>query len=333
MLTMPLSAAGPVPAAPMEPPVACADLTALVALGHALKQRRYRFTTVSPASHARVNARAAAAWAHDLAGVFGWSRPFRADAVGAPLLALMLRAGIVRQAAGALASRLRASTLDRQLYFHSAYPTLGHDAVFFGPDTYRFVRALRQALGALPHPVTRAVDIGCGAGPAAVAVALARPDAQVFAVDINPAALALTRVNAELAGAGNVTVVESDLLQGVAGQFDLIVANPPYLLDPARRAYRHGGGALGSALSLAIVQAATQRLAPGGTLMLYTGVVMLAGADPFLMAARPLLESAGLIWTYDEIDPDVFGEELGEAVYGDADRIAAVWLCATKPSR
>lgn len=304
---------------------------ALVQLGEGLKQRSYSFTTVSPATHRRVNAREHPSRADDLNGVFGWSRPFERDLLAPSLLGLMRAANVLDESGNSCSSLLRASTLDKQLYLHSAYPTLAHDAVFFGPDTYRFVRSLRQAMKERAMPVERAADIGCGAGPGAITVALAHPQATVFAIDINQAALALTEVNARLAGAHNVTAVRSDLLTEVPGQLDLIVANPPYLLDREQRAYRHGGGDLGAALSVAIVNQALARLSPGGTLMLYTGVAMQAGADPFLAAIEPILRDAHFTWSYEEIDPDVFGEELDQPAYGFADRIAAVWLCATKP--
>ncbi len=304
---------------------------ALIALGLSLKQHAYEFTTVTPLTQRRVNARASAAWAHDLPGIFGWTRPFKSAVPGAPLLALMERAGVVQEQAGMLRASLRASTLGGQLYFHSAYPTAASDAVFFGPDTCRFVRAIRAALLTLDRPVQRAVDIGCGAGPGAVTVALAYPGAAVYAVDINPAALVLAEVNAAIAGAANLHAVNSNLLASVDGEFDLIVSNPPYLLDHEQRAYRHGGGELGAGLSIAIVEEAIARLAPGGTLLLYTGVAIVASADPFRMAVEPRLRAAGFLWSYEEIDPDVFGEELEEAAYAFTDRIAAVWLCATKP--
>jgi methylase of polypeptide subunit release factors len=162
-----------------------------------------------------------------------------------------------------------------------------------------------------------------------VLLAHALPGAEVLAVDINPAALRFTGVNAALAGVA-VAARRSDLLGGVDGFFDLIVANPPYLVDPASRAYRHGGGPLGAELSLDIVRTACDRLAPGGALLLYTGAAVVNGEDPFRAAATGQLALAGLAWTYEEVDPDVFGEEIAEGAYRDADRIAAVVLTAHK---
>jgi hypothetical protein len=50
------------------------------------------------------------------------------------------------------------------------------------------------------------------------------------------------------------------------------------------------------------------------------------------MAIEPMLSRAGLVWSYEELDPDVFGEELEHEAYQFVDRIAAVWLCATRPA-
>jgi hypothetical protein len=78
---------------------------------------------------------------------------------------------------------------------------------------------------------------------------------------------------------------------------------------------------------------ALSRLAPGGQLLLYTGVAMVEGADPFIEDMAPLLAASGCEWTYDEIDPDVFGEEIERPVYAHIDRIAAVGLIATRPTQ
>ena len=307
---------------------------ALVALAALLRERGYHFTTVTPATHARVVNRAAAQGAPGLRDVFGWSKPFTADQMDAAILSRMRNAGVLRDDAGVLRSTVRASTIGQHLYFHSAYPTGDAESVFLGPDTYRFVRAAGQLLDQLAgNPgagVRRAADIGCGAGPGAVMLAKRFPAADVYAIDINRRALALAEVNSRLAGAGNVTCLHGDLLSGLDGEFDLIIANPPYLLDPEQRAYRHGGGELGAGLSLRIVETAIARLAPGGTLLLYTGVAIDNGEDPFLTEAGVMLEAARLSWKYEEIDPDVFGEELDSAAYAGVERIAAVMLLAKK---
>lgn len=300
---------------------------ALIRLAQAVRDTGYNFVTPTPLTIARVNARPGAEWAADLRGVFGWSRPFREGVVPPAILSAMQDAGVLADQPGGHRSLVRLSTLDGELFLHSAYPTTAADAVFFGPDTYRFANAILAHRSA--GPVRRAVDIGCGAGPGAILVARAHPAAEILAVDINDDALRLTRANAAVAGVA-VRPVNSNLLRGVDGAFDLIVANPPYLVDPGERAYRHGGGPLGAGLSLAILDAALDRLAPWGTLLLYTGAAVVNGTDPFREAVANRLAGAGAEWAYRELDPDVFGEELGGGAYATADRIAVVLLTVTK---
>lgn len=301
----------------------------LLELAMALKATGYSFTTVSPATHARVNSRLKNAWARNATDVFGWSRPFREGVLTPELFELMRKADVLESQGEGWISRVRASTLRGQLFLHSAYPTTESDAIFFGPDTYRFANAIARHLAGDVR-LRRAVDIGCGAGPGAVVVALGWPLAEVFAVDINDTALRYTTVNARLAGAEQIVTQHSNLLDDVDGDFDLIVANPPYLLDAGERTYRHGGGSLGEGLSLAIAGLASTRLAPGGTLLLYTGTAIIDGTDRFRASVAPLLSDDSLEWHYQELDPDVFGEELAEPAYATADRIAAVLLTVRK---
>ncbi|WP_043196530.1 methyltransferase [Pseudomonas putida] len=303
---------------------------ALLQLGRRLLADGYRFTCVTPATHARVNARADVCPASSLRDVFGWSRPFAASLLSTDELE-QLRAASLLEAQGPLwRSRVRWSSLDDLLLVHSAWPTDSRDAVFFGPDSYRFAQVIKDHLRNRTRRVQHAVDIGCGSGVGALLIARAAPHAQVSAVDINPLALRHTAVNAALAGVANVSVQPSNLLDDVAGTFDLIVANPPYMLDAGQRAYRHGGGALGAELSLRIVEQACERLSAGGTLLLYTGVAIVKGRDALLDTVRPSLAGPALSWSYRELDPDVFGEQLLEPGYEQVERIAAVALTVTR---
>ena len=302
---------------------------ALLRLGTLLRARGYHFVTPTPLTHQRVNQRPDNARAKDLRDVFGWSRPFADGTLDEEIVAAMREAQVLQPHALGWISQVRFSSLGDELYVHSRFPTEESDAVFFGPDTYRFTRLLRDYLAHANQPLRRIADIGCGAGPGAITAAQLRPGAEVMALDINHKALAMTAVNARQAGIYNLRVQRSDLLRDVPGQFDLIIANPPYMLDSQQRTYRHGGGKHGAGLSLAIFDTAMERLAPGGTLLLYTGVAIFAGEDPFLNAIRLSLRDTGWDWDYQEIDPDVFGEELQKPEYAQAERIACVALRLT----
>ncbi|MFC3738437.1 methyltransferase [Paractinoplanes deccanensis] len=302
---------------------------ALVALGRELRDAGYHFTTVTPATHARVNRRPRNARAYGLRDVFGWSRPFGPGVLPERFVELMAAARVLDRDGDEWRSTVRFSSYDGELFAHSAFPTDAEDSVFFGPDTYRMADAVAAHVEGRERPVRRAVDIGCGTGAGAITVAKRAPEAGVLAVDINPAALRLARVNAELAGTAGVRPCESDLLNGVDGDFDLIFSNPPFMIDPAGRAYRDGGPN-GHELSMAIIDAAAERLAPHGSLVLFAGTGIVGGRDPFREAAAERLDRAGLRWSYREWDPDVYGEELDGPAYAHAERIALVLLTATR---
>ena len=303
---------------------------ALLALVRAVRETGYHFTTVTPATHARVNARPENARARSLRDVLGWSRPFAPDLLPPAVSSALKQAGALVPHGNDLCATVRLSSLDGGLFLHSAYPPSAADAVFFGPDTLRFVDAVLDHLQARTAPVHRAADIGCGSGAAGICIAKRVPDAEVALVDINPAALRAAEVNARSAGAENVSLHQSDMLRAVEGRFDLIVSNPPFMIDRSERAYRHGGGPLGAGLSLQVTDAACERLSPGGSLVLFTGSAIVDGTDPFREAAGALCAKAGLTWTYREFDPDEYGEELGDPAYGNVERIALVVLTATR---
>lgn len=302
----------------------------LVALGKYLRDADYRFITPTPLTHERVNQRVTSAEARTLRDIFGWNRRFARGVLPANQERSLMAAGIIEASGEYLISTVRWSSLDPFLLAHSPFPTTQEDSVFFGPDTYRFAQTIQRYLAGCPTPIKRAVDIGCGTGAGAMLIAAARLQAQVFAVDINPKALSFAQANAAIAGLENVICQTSNVLNDVAGSFDLIVANPPYMRDSKRRAYRHGGDALGADLSVRIVAEALGRLSPGGSLLLYTGVAIVEGRDPFLESVRSYLNSPSFDWRYQELDPDVFGEELLEPGYEQVERIAAVQLVVTR---
>lgn len=300
---------------------------ALVGLGRLLRAADYQFVTATPATHARVNARVGNARGRALTDIFGWSRPFAADALPQRMLAQLETAGaIVVGEAGLLRSTVRFSTLGPLLLVHSAFPTDTADAVFFGPDSYRFAHAVRAAAdhGFTPRVL---IDIGAGSGAGALCAAAAFPSLGVLLLgDINQQALRFAAVNAVLNNVAGAVTRCSDVLAQIPERADLIVSNPPYLYDGAGRLYRHGGGEWGCTLGLRIAAAALDQLTATGKLLLYTGAPVVDGRDLFHAALQPLLDRRTTGYRYEELDPDVFGEELDTPPYSRADRIAAVLL-------
>ncbi|MDB4973672.1 MAG: SAM-dependent methyltransferase [Myxococcaceae bacterium] len=297
---------------------------ALVELGRELARSGYHFITPTPETHRRVFARREQA--RDLRDVFGWSRPFARALLPRQLFELLQRAGAVQhEGADRYLSSVRFSSLGDALYAHSAYPTAEPDAVFFGPDTYRFCAFIEQAA----RPAHTVVDIGCGSGVGGLVAARAAGAERLCLVDVNARALRLAEVNTRLSGRSAQTeVFESDVLSQVQGSLDLIVANPPYMRDEGARVYRDGGGSFGEALSVRILRESLARLAPSGTLLLYTGAAIVEGEDVFFSGIRDLLGTHE--HRYVELDPDVFGEELERPGYENVERIAAVALSVTK---
>ena len=76
----------------------------------------------------------------------------------------------------------------------------------------------------------RVLDVGTGSGCIAVTLALEIPEAlEILAADKSEEALKVARKNAEKLGAKEVRFVRSDLLKNIDGDFDIIVANLPYV--------------------------------------------------------------------------------------------------------
>jgi release factor glutamine methyltransferase len=165
---------------------------------------------------------------------------------------------------------------------------------------------------ALEEPARRLLDLGTGSGILAVSLLAEWPGARGVATDISAAALEVARRNAAAHGvAGRLELLESDWFARVAGRFDLIVSNPPYIaaaelpaLAPEVRrhdppeALSPGGDGLGA--YRAIAAGARGHLRPGGRLLVEIGPAQAA-------AVAALFSAAGLEGV--AVRPDLDGRE------------------------
>lgn len=150
------------------------------------------------------------------------------------------------------------------------------------PETELLVETAVQHLNQSGLAAPRVLDLGTGSGAVAVSIALACPQAQVFATDISPVALAVAAGNVSKLGA-RVEFSCGNWYDAVLGlpAFDVIVSNPPYIsaidahLGQGDLRFEPMGaltdGADGLSALTAIVQGAPARLVPGGVLWMEHG--------------------------------------------------------------
>ncbi|HSE93894.1 MAG TPA: peptide chain release factor N(5)-glutamine methyltransferase [Methylomirabilota bacterium] len=235
-----------------------------------------------------------------LAGILG---------VGRAALGARLAAGLTPAVAGrfeaAVGRRARREPLQHILGwedFCGLRLAVTPDVLVPRPETETLVE---RALALLPPAgaiARRVIDVGTGAGGIACALAAARRDVRVVAVDLSEAASRLARRNVRAVGvADRVFVVVGDLFAGLGPtRSDLIVSNPPYLPSAmlaglAPEVAKHDprlaldGGADGMHLIRRLVSEAPARLAPGGALALET-----AGGDQAPDVAA-LMREAGFV--------------------------------------
>ena len=129
----------------------------------------------------------------------------------------------------------------------------------------------------------RILDLCAGSGCIGIACALAFPDAEVDAVELDADALELLRANvARYDLAARVQAIQSDLFAKLKGRrYELIVSNPPYVPDARWRQmpaeYRHEprqaltAGADGMNVVARILRDAPAHLAPDGVLVCEVG--------------------------------------------------------------
>lgn len=137
----------------------------------------------------------------------------------------------------------------------------------------------------------RVLDVGTGSGAIALAIKARRPEALVWATEVDPKALALARRNARRLGL-EVAFLEAPFTGGLSG-LDLLVSNPPYLPE----AYR---------------SEAPAELAYEDEAALYAGPDGLGVARPLLGEAEVALRQGG--WLLLELAPENVGVLADEAV-------------------
>ena len=145
------------------------------------------------------------------------------------------------------------------------------------PETEVVVERCLARLAPLASP--RVLDVGVGSGAIALALADEHPGARVTAVDASHGAVAVAAANVRRAGLDErVELVHGNLFDGIAGPFDLVVANPPYVgmeeiatLEPEVRDHEPRAALVGPGVSDAIAAGARDALAPRGWLVLECG--------------------------------------------------------------
>ena len=190
-----------------------------------------------------------------------------------------LSAGALARLDGLVARRRRREPLQYVLGewgFRRLTLTVDRRALIPRPETEVLVERCLALVADVPEP--RLLDVGVGSGAIALALADERPDARIVAVDASSDALALAHENAARTSlAARVTLVHGHLFAGLAGPFDLVASNPPYVseaefpaLEPEVRDWEPREALVGEGVTEAIAAGARNVLVPGGALVLET---------------------------------------------------------------
>jgi methylase of polypeptide subunit release factors len=184
--------------------------------------------------------------------------------------------------------------LDDAEVVHGAARLVPHDELLIASDHAEaaeghsdHVPGVHRPSVALAHLTVRgegeqALDVGTGNG--IQAILLAEHAERVVATDVNERALSYAAFNAALNGAGNIELRRGSFFEPVEGeQFDLVVANPPYVVSPETAYQFRDSGMHGDAVSEHVVRATPAALAPGA----FASVLIAWALDPDDPAERP----------------------------------------------
>jgi release factor glutamine methyltransferase len=184
------------------------------------------------------------------------------------------------------------------------------------PETEVVVERCLALLAGLASPAV--LDVGTGSGAIALAIADEHPGARVTAIDVCAGALEVARENAAAAGLP-VAFERRDVRDGLDGEFDLVVSNPPYVtateietLQPEVRDWEPRTATVGGEHTELIARAAREVLRPGGRLVLEV-------ADGRADEVTRLLRSLGYAGV--QASPDLAGRDrVAEGRWGPSNR-------------
>lgn len=192
---------------------------------------------------------------------------------------IALEAGQQEQLDGLLARRLDGVPLPYLLghwEFFGLDFAVSPDVLIPRPETELLVE---QALAWLKnHPGRRAADVGTGSGCIAVSLAKCQSDLHLVATDKSTSALEIAAANASRHGvADRIQFLHTNLLDGITGPLDLVVANLPYIPSATLEELivakyeplsALDGGPQGLSLIEALLKDASRWWTPGGTILL-----------------------------------------------------------------
>ncbi|HKO53994.1 MAG TPA: methyltransferase [Polyangiaceae bacterium] len=257
------------------------------------------------------------------------------------LLSALLEVGLIAPRDGGMVCPFLLNLVEDQYLFCDELSIHREIVMGVGATTAALLRATWPV-----KPLSSVLDLGCGAGTAALM--LAEGAGRVVGSDINPRAIVLAKLNQALSDRHNVTFIAGDLFAPIGDQrFDLIVAQPPFVAKPDSEeavTFLHGG-ARGDELMLRILSELLAHLAPGGRAVFLADLpryddvapaeriraALGEGTFDLLLLASPPKELGEYVAYYAANRYPDLGEEYGRAVHAHLDHLTRVGVTELCP--